>query len=347
MNKTKRLINLFVMAILMGLTYFILKNQLNPSQIAQIMKTVKMRYLLEALAFMFGFWALESVMIGMLLDHVDDRVDRKRIPWIAVKTTLIGQYYSNITPFASGGQPIQLLLLRKHKISTSNGTAVLVGKFLVFQVTVTLYALILSLFNFKFIFDDLSLVTGFLAVGLLINTIGLSIIIFLAFKPSWIRAFGRKVTGFLSKFGFVKNRGKLESKWLGFVDEYQEGINKLKSDPQKTLALFGLSVLQVTLFFGITYIIYLALNLSGISPIKVITLQAILYMCVSFVPIPGTVGASEVGFSMVLGSVFTANLVGVAMLIWRLISYYFGLIFCGLFTLGISIWEHQFEKAMP
>lgn len=347
MTRQQKWINFTIMFVLIGVTVLILKRQINVNQMIEVAQTVKIGYILGAIGLMFGFWGLESLMIGLLLDHVDDQVDRKHIPWIAIKTTLIGQYYSNITPFASGGQPIQLLLLRKHKISTSNGTAVLVGKFLVFQVTVTLYALLLSMFNFKYIFNEMSLITGFLALGLLINTIGLSLIIFLAFKPNWIKYLGKKINNMLSHFKLIKSREKSESRWVGFIEEYKQGIEKLKSDPKKTLVLFVLSILQVTLFFGITYVIYRALNLSGISPLKVITLQAILYMCVSFVPIPGTVGASEVGFSMVLGSVFTTHFVGIAMLLWRLISYYFGLLFCGLFTLSISIWEHKFKPKTP
>lgn len=341
MTKQQKWINFTLMSILIGVTFIILNKQINLYQMVEIVHTVKLKYILFALGLMFAFWGLESLMIGMLLDHVDDRLERKHIPWIAIKTTLVGQYYSNITPFASGGQPIQLMLLRKHKVTASNGTAILVGKFLVFQVTVTLYALLLSIVNFNYIFSEMSLITGFLALGLFINTLGLTLIIFLAFKPNWINFLGRKVNQVLSHFRIIKSHEKFEGKLLSFVEEYREGIDKLKSDPKKTLQLFVLSFLQVTLFFGITYVIYLALNLSGISPIKVITLQAILYMCVSFIPIPGTVGASEVGFSMVLGSVFTTHFVGIAMLLWRLISYYFGLIFCGIFTLGVTLWEHK------
>lgn len=343
MTKQQKWINFTIMFILIGITFIILNRQINLDQMVEIAHTVKLTYIFYAVGLMFAFWGLESLMIGMLLDHVDDRIDRKHIPWIAIKTTLVGQYYSNITPFASGGQPIQLMLLRKHKVTASNGTAILVGKFLVFQVTVTLYALLLSILNFKYIFNEMSLITGFLGLGLFINTIGLTLIIFLAFKPNWIKIIGQKMNRGLSRFRLIKNLEKAQGKLLDFVEDYQQGIEKLKSDPKKTLQLFVLSFVQVTLFFGITYVIYLALNLSGISPLKVITLQAILYMCVSFIPIPGTVGASEVGFSMVLGSVFTTHFVGIAMLLWRMISYYFGLIFCGVFTLGVTLWEHRYK----
>lgn len=64
-------------------------------------------------------------------------------------------------------------------------------------------------------------------------------------------------------------------------------------------------------------------------------------MAVSFIPIPGTVGASELGFSILLGSIFTSNLIGVALILWRGISYYLGLVICGVLTLMIYMFDKK------
>ena len=40
-------------------------------------------------------------------------------PWLAVKTTIIGKYYDNITPFSMGGQPFQMYYMAKSGLSTS------------------------------------------------------------------------------------------------------------------------------------------------------------------------------------------------------------------------------------
>ncbi len=108
--------------------------------------------------------------------------------------------------------------------------------------------------------------------------------------------------------------------------------------------MFGASVLQVTAFFSITFFVYRALGLSGASVYHIITLQALLYMAIAFIPSPGTVGAAEAGFAMLLGSVFSSNIIAVALLLWRGISYYFGLVVCGLFTFYLYLFDKNRDK---
>jgi hypothetical protein len=74
-------------------------------------------------------------------------------------------------------------------------------------------------------------------------------------------------------------------------------------------------------------------------------------MAIAFIPSPGTVGAAEVGFALLLGSVFSSNIIAVALLLWRGISYYFGLLFCGAFTLVHYVMDKAkrdaYEKSLP
>jgi hypothetical protein len=321
---------------------YILGFRLDFNLLLPMLMTLKMRYFFLAFGLMFGFWMLESWMIGILVATVENHKDAaffKKLPWLAIKTTLVGQYYSNITPFASGGQPMQLLLLRKGNVSLTNGTAVLVAKFLVYQVTVTLYALILSLTHYNWITEMAPAVRLLLGIGFGINLVGLMVVIILAFWPRGFQHIIDGILNLLTKLSWMRSKERFSAKTQKFLSDYSQGLDKLRQSPKQTLLLWLLSVIQVTLFFGITVMIYKALGLEGESLLKVITLQAVVYMCVSFIPIPGTVGASEIGFTSVLSTVFTQHLVGVAMVLWRLVSYYFSLLFCGLFTVAVTFFE--------
>ena len=54
-----------------------------------------------------------------------------RISWrTAMGATGVGQFYSAITPSASGGQPMQVLWLRRRGVPSSLGTACVSAKFL-------------------------------------------------------------------------------------------------------------------------------------------------------------------------------------------------------------------------
>lgn len=84
---------------------------------------------------MMGFYLLlEALMMHILLNLEGGGYDFK----ISVKSMFIGQFYSLLTPFMTGGQPMQLIALIQDGISGVHATANFVNKFLYFQVGVTL-----------------------------------------------------------------------------------------------------------------------------------------------------------------------------------------------------------------
>lgn len=340
MKKNKELIFVVVSFILL---LVLTRSQFKWHDLLQLMRTLQLKYILLALLFMLGYLGLEAYMIKTLIHQMTRNQESIKgdITWIALKTTLVGQYYSHITPFSSGGQPMQLFHLKKHNISVSQGTGVLVSKFLFYQVTITLYALILAFFHMDFIKSANASVVMTLTIGLTINTVGLLFIIMVAFKPDLLTRFLHKLILWLDRFTWFKNADAKIEKLDHFVEEYTQSLNELKNNLLNTLKLFVLSFIQISMFFSITVLIYRALGLSGATIVQIITLQSIVYMCVSFVPIPGTLGASELGFNAVLTAVFTNHFIGLAMILWRLISYYFSLILCGTFTIAVSYYQSR------
>lgn len=329
----KKLFNYTLLIIIVLASFKILFKGLDERTISDTLKASDPRYLFIGLACMLIYWGLEAYM----MDNLIKRVEPKAKFWTALKSTIIGQYYSFLTPFASGGQPMQLYYMGKDKLPMGGATAVLVSKFLLFQITVTLYSMVLFFIRVPHVLSNLSPATSFVLVGLIINTIGLTAIILMAFKPHTVSMVGHFIIEGLHRFRLLKNRERAYERLANITDEYHDAMMDMLKDWKNTLSLFALSVLQLTIFFSITYCVYLALGLRGASFLEIISLQAMLYMAVSFVPVPGTAGASEVGFSLLLGSIFTSHLVAMAILLWRGISFYFGLIFCGLFTLYVHL----------
>lgn len=329
----KKFINYTLLILIVLASFKILFKGLDERTVSETLKASDPRYLFVGLGCMLLYWGLEAYM----MDNLIKRVEPKAKFWTALKSTIIGQYYSFLTPFASGGQPMQLYHMGKDKLPMGGATAVLVSKFLLFQITVTLYSMLLFFVRVPHVLSNLSPATSFVLLGLTINTIGLTAIILMAFKPHTVSKVGHFVIEGLYRFRLLKHKEKAYDRLGHITDEYHDAMMDMLKDWKNTLSLFGLSILQLTVFFSITYCVYLSLGLRGASFIEIISLQAMLYMAVSFVPVPGTAGASEVGFSLLLGSIFTSHLVAMAILLWRGISFYFGLIFCGLFTLYVHL----------
>lgn len=302
----------------------------------RIIRKINIDYIIIALIFIFIFWMLEAAMIYSLITKFSDLKGNIKTFWLAVKVTMIGQYYSNITPLASGGQPVQLYVLKDGDINLSNGTAILICKFLLFQIGVTIYSLLLAIYKIKLLTNINNGASIFIITGLTINTVMLSAIVLIAFNQQILLKLCAFFLKILYKMHIVKNVNKLIVKTENFISEYKDSISKLKEDYSYTIKMFLVTFIQLTVFFSTTYFVYKSLNLNESNIIEIICLQSFLYMAVSFIPTPGTAGASEIGFVLLLGYLFPSNIISTALLLWRGISFYFSLIFSGLFSFAVT-----------
>lgn len=335
LNKKKVFNFLLISFSLILMVYILFRNNDIP-QICSALGNLKIGYILIAVLSIFAFWFFESYMIYVLITKFTDKKKNFNTFWLALKATMIGQYYSNITPFASGGQPVQLYIMKDENVPISSGTAILVTKFLLFQVGVTIYSLILAMYRVKQLISYTNGVSIFILTGLTLNVFMISTIVLIALKPKIIVKICEVLFKILYKFHIIKDINSMLIKTNNFILEYETSIGKLKADIGLTARMFLITFLQLTVFFSITFFIYKALNLSGSNIIEVICLQSFLYMAVSFIPTPGTVGVSEVGFVLLLGNIFPSSIIGTALILWRGISYYFSLVFSGIFSLAVT-----------
>lgn len=339
MIKLKKYLNYGVLIVLLISTFWAIFLKLDFKSFLSVLKASNPLYLIGGGTCMILFWGIEAWILDILLK----RVNPKTKFFTALKITLVGQYYSYLTPFASGGQPAQLYELKKDNIPLTSGTAVLVSKFLLFQVTVTMYALVLTMLKLPMILGNMKVASTFVFIGLFINTVGLIAIIMIAFNSDKMKSVIEKIILWLHYIHILKKPEGHICKAIEFIDEYDKCLHKYKEDWFLTLRLFLATVIQLTVFFSVTFFVYRALGLSGVSIYQIITLQALLYMAIAFIPSPGTVGAAEAGFALLLKTVFSANLITAALLLWRCLSYYFGLIVCGAFTFYLYTFRRRLQ----
>ncbi|MFA9423651.1 MAG: YbhN family protein, partial [Sedimentibacter sp.] len=286
-NKKKVFSLVFIVLSAMVMLLILFRNN-ELINLSKAIKVINIGYISIAVLFIFIFWLLEASMIYSLIIKFTDNTSTLKTFWIAFKTTIIGQYYSNITPLATGGQPVQLLVLKDEDIPLSSGTAILICKFLLFQVSVTIYSFCLVLYKAKFISAYYHGVSAFIFVGLAINMVMLSVVVLIAFNPIVLLKLCRSLYNLLHKLHIIKNVDSLMMKTENFVVEYKDSIGKLKEDYFFTIRMFAVTFIQLTVFFSITFFIYKALNLKGASAVEIICMQSFLYMAVSFIPTPGT-----------------------------------------------------------
>lgn len=245
--------------------------------------------------------------------------------------TLIGFFYSNITPGASGGQPMQVNSLYKKGVPVGHGTTAVTVRLIANQGMVCLLALVFLLLNRPFVLNQLYGAIWLVRIGWLINVAVVPLVLLAAFRRAWLQ----KLIGGLLRLGeklrLVRNREELEGKVSEVLDTYRTALGTLLRSPARVLLQCLYSLLSMLALTGSIVFVYHALGMRGTPWYQLLTLSLLLFVSASYTPLPGAGGAQEGGFLYYFRNIFTGGTAGIALLIWRFFTYYLFL-FAGLFT---------------
>lgn len=253
----------------------------------------------------------------------------------AFKVTMVGQFFNVVTPFASGGQPAQLYTMTKQKIDPGSAASILMLKFIVFQSVLTLYSLFLILWKMPFFQHNMEDVYYLTFVGFIINlsVIGCLFVFTRHKKIKEILLIG--TLKLLNKIKIIRDYQKWEEKANYNLELFHKDIDLLKKKRALFYKIIFYTFMQLSLFFTIPFFIYRGFGLSNAGIFNFIAAAAFVLMITSFVPIPGASGGAELSFYYFFNLFFLQRHILLAILLWRFISYYFGMI-VGWFVLLIN-----------
>lgn len=240
----------------------------------------------------------------------------------ALKISLIGIYYSYITPSATGGQPMQSAYLRRDKIPVGVSTAVLIIKFFCFQCAF----LLVSLGSFFGMYGKLQAenpgIIPFVILGLAVNACSIVFFPCLFIKPV-MGLFCRIAKWLVRK---VRPLRKRQDSLYAVIEKFQADFGSYTDDFRGKLksVILGivLSIPQFLLQMSVIYFVFRAFGYHSISYWEVLAVQSMLQVSVSFMPMPGASGAQEIGFSSFFRNYFTNNDLYAAVMVWRFFTYY-------------------------
>ena len=250
----------------------------------------------------------------------------------SLKCTAIGQFFSVVTPAASGSQPMQLYCLKRQNVDTGVASSIIIQKFLVYQSTITLYSLVAVICNFD-IFNgkNSELMIMLASLGFFSHAFVISLMYFLSFNQKVTSKLMKSIYSLLSKIKIIKNlEEKLKDLEVKLKNFYDANIYLYKN--KKSLFKVAIAtVIQLTLSFVVSYTIYRAFNFNSVNAFDMITGQAFITMVSSFMPLPAGAGAAEGSFYVFFETFFTPNTIKSAILIWRIISYLLTVVVCAPF----------------
>ncbi len=245
------------------------------------------------------------------------------------KMLLITKFFNGITPFSSGGQPMQIYLLKKDGIRLTKATNIIIQNFIIYQAALVTYGLIAIGINYYFqFFEKVVLLKHLVMFGFFMNTLVMIGLIIVSFSSKFNHFMVEKGISLLAKLKLVKNKEEKLATWREKVDDFHEGAEYLKKNKMLCLRTFLYNMIYLTCNYGMPYFVFLALvNQSSLpslplTPLTAICSSAYVLIIGSFVPIPGASGGIEYGYLRFFGNFMGGTLLKASLLIWRTISYY-------------------------
>ncbi len=236
---------------------------------------------------------------------------------------MVGHLYSAITPFQSGGQPMQIYVMTKQNVDAGQATSTLVQKFFVYQTGITIYSLFALVFQYgKEVSSQNPVILGFTLFGFLVQGGCAALLLVFSFNQKLTHALLTWALKLLTKLHLVKDYDKTMNTWQVQIDAFHESNQQLYKNKKLLVKTYVLTFLQLTALFAVSYCIYRAFDFDSASPVNMIFSQAFVTMVSSLIPLPGAAGASEGSFLLFMAPYFTPETVKSADLLWRIITYY-------------------------
>lgn len=242
-----------------------------------------------------------------------------------------GFFFSSVTPSATGGQPMQLLAMHRRGIDPAPGALALLTEFFSFQIVAVLYGAVglllvwgrlgplpagLWLFFLLGILLDLTIL---LALALAVSSPGLAPALWRRLRPLVRRLLPRRCDR-------IEDWGRAQ--WR----DLRRCVSCYRGHGRRLASLLVTDVLRFTAYHSVPFWVALALGADGAALVPMLAVQAVLFVSVASLPLPGAVGASEGGFLLLYTAFFPQELLSGAMLLSRGVSFYLFLLIGALVT---------------
>lgn len=303
----------------------------------KMMLGVRPLWILAALGLMVVYWVFESLGLHLAVS----RFVPTQNPGDTFCATMIGQFFNCITPFSSGGQPMQAWYLVKKGVSLSFASCSLLIKFIVYQFVLTIYSALTLLLCFKSFAGRISSIGWLIFVGFGVNLLVITGLLCLGFlrRPTEKVLYGSvsllKKVKLISEQASSKAKERIQKELM----EFYEGFAQIRQDIGGILAMSALTAVQLTAFFLIPLCIFYAFGLGKADVLLMICAGAFVLNFTSFIPLPGAAAGAEIGFHTIFSIFFPTHILSVAILFWRLLTFYLPICVGGCFTATAGIWR--------
>ncbi len=324
----KTLASVLFFVIVVALTVFSVFRGQSLSDLVNDIRAANLKYLFIAVICVLIFLIMQGVIIYLMLNALG----LHRSLWKCSLLSFSGYFFCCITPFQSGGPPMQIFNMRKDGIRISDSSIVILIVTFLFKLVLVVVGVGMLIFGHRFIVNRLRGMLPVFGIGLFL-TFGFSFLVALViFHPRLLKFLTTKFFGWLAKKKPFRKYALSQEKVIAAMDRYSEIAGFFKQHMLLMIILFLLTFAQRCFYFAVTYCVYRSFGLSGTSLWTIIMMQAAISISADLLPLPGGAGISEALFLIIFNPVFGAAMVLPGMVLSRGITYYAQLVICGVMT---------------
>ena len=306
--------NITIFILLIIITFVVIFNNNDFEKTINVILSVKIIYIILGIIAMFLYFILESLNINNILKKLGHKINIIK----SLKYSLIGFFFSGITPAATGGQPMEIYYMKKEKIPVTHSTLALLIQLCSFHIITIICGIIGIIINYHLLPNNF---IWLFIVGISLK--GITLITML------ICLFSKKISTKLVKI-FIKILEKIKYKNIDTLKqsidtslkEYNEGSKFIKKNKTIFIKSLIIVLIQMIAYYSITFFVYKSFSLSTYNILQIIFIQAMLFVSISSIPLPGSVGISESAFINIYITIFGIEKLASATIVNRAINFY-------------------------
>lgn len=252
-----------------------------------------------------------------------------------IQISFIIPFFHGVTPFAGGGQPMEIYYLHKEGISVTKATNITVQNFIVYQISLVLMGFFALIYNRIFgLFPSNSLIKKLVILGVLINLLVLIVTFILSFGKIINKFILNQGLNLVGKLKLIKDIDKTRDKLNEYLHNFHKNALKLKKNKKMVVFNIFINIIGIVVLYMVPYAVFRGLGIKNLKIMAAIVSTAYVMTIGSFVPIPGGTGGIEYGFMFFYGNLVKGSVLNAAMLVWRFVTYYLAMII-GALALGM------------
>jgi len=298
-------------------------------ELVRLLANIKYRWMGAAFACMVMYWLTGGYILHVIVISLFEKQKLAD----SLRLNMIGHFFNSVTPFSTGGQPVQVYVMIKDGMKAGHAASILVIRSMLYSTVLFLYTFFVFIFKASFFSRHVPHFFILCLMGFALNLLVIAMYALFSYNSEAAHAVLTFLFKILKKIKFLKKLDNTQKKLEAELKSFNDGAGVLKNNKKILYYTILLQVIQFTFYFVIPYFIYLGVEqVSRINLWDMIAAQPIITMISSFIPTPGATGGAEGASYLFFSLFFKPGVIIPVILIWRIITYYSSVVFGGLFA---------------